>query len=47
MGLMRNSVYRHRGRESDKESELCANECKGVSHVFWECLTCSSRAAFS
>ena len=28
---------RHRGRESNKECELCGNECESVSHVLWEC----------
>ena len=28
---------RHRGREGNKECELCGNECESVSHVLWEC----------
>ena len=28
---------RRRGRESNKECELCGNECESVSHVLWEC----------
>ena len=27
---------RHRGREGNKECELCGNECESVSHVLWE-----------
>ena len=30
-------LSRHRGREGDKECELCGNECEGVSYVLWEC----------
>ena len=28
---------RHRGREGNKECELCGNECESVSHVLWVC----------
>ena len=28
---------RHRGREGNKECELCGNECECVSHVLWKC----------
>ena len=29
---------RHRGREGNKECELCGNECESVfSHVLWKC----------
>ena len=31
---------RHRGREGNKECELCGNECESVSHVLWECSAC-------
>ena len=38
---------RHRGREDNKECELCGNECENVSHVLWECpIYSSSRADF-
>ena len=38
---------RHRGREGNKECELCGNECESVSHVLWECSAYSnSRADF-
>ena len=38
---------RHRGREGNKECELCGNECESVSHVLWECpIYSSSRADF-
>ena len=38
---------RHRGREGNKECELCGNECESVSHVLWECSAySSSRAEF-
>ena len=26
---------RHRGREGNKECELCANECECVNHMLW------------
>ena len=38
---------RRRGREGNKECELCGNECESVSHVLWECpIYSSSRADF-
>ena len=38
---------RHRGREGKTECSLCGNECENVSHVLWECSTCSNtRASF-
>ena len=39
---------RHKGREGNKECELCGNECESVSHVLWECSTyySSSRTDF-
>ena len=38
---------RHRGREGNKECELCGNECESVSHVLWECSAyCNSRVDF-
>ena len=36
---------RHRGREGNKECELCGNECESVSHLMWECSACSSNRA--
>ena len=33
---------RHRGREGNKECELCGNGCESVSHVLWECSAYSS-----
>ena len=36
---------RHRGREGNKECDLCGNECESVSHVLWECPTYSSSRA--
>ena len=36
---------RHRGREGNKECELCGNECESVSHVLWECSAYSSSRA--
>ena len=36
---------RHKGREGNKECELCGNECESVSHVLWECLAYSSSGA--
>ena len=40
-------LCRHRGRECNKECELCGNECESVSHVLWECSAYSnSRADF-
>ena len=36
---------RHRGREDNREYELCGNDCESVSHVLWECLIYSSSRA--
>ena len=36
---------KHRGREGNKECELCGNECESVSHVLWECSAYSSSRA--
>ena len=36
---------RHRGREGNKECELCGNECESVSHALWECSAYSSSRA--
>ena len=33
---------RHRGREGNKECELCGNECESVSHVLWHIVTVES-----
>ena len=38
---------RHRGREGNKECELCGNECESLSHVLWECPIYSSRAVLN
>ena len=37
-------LCRHRGREGNKECELCGNWCESVSHVLWECSAYSSRS---
>ena len=34
---MRSWIVIYRGREGNKECELCGNECESVSHVLWEC----------
>ena len=38
-------LYRHRGRESNKDCWLCGNECECVNHVLWECPNYSSSRA--
>ena len=35
-------LCRHRGKEGNKECELCGNGCESVSHVLWECSAYSS-----
>ena len=38
MGLQDPDCYlSFRGREGNKECELCGNECESVSLVLWEC----------
>ena len=39
------SFGQDRGREGNKECELCGNECDSVIHVLWECSAYSSGRA--
>ena len=42
---LKEELGRHRGREGNKECELCGNECESVSHVLRECSAYSSSRA--
>ena len=36
-GLMRNWVYRHRGRDGKCMCNLCSEDCESVDHSLWNC----------
>ena len=35
--VLNEELGRHRGKNGDRQTRLCGEECESVVHVLWEC----------